>query len=99
MAPTVPRLTYPIIRLRLALAAALTVILGSVICARAFTISPADVFINEIHYDNVGTDTAEAIEIAGPAGTDLSGWTLVLYNGANGLVYHIRALNGVIPDQ
>ena len=26
------------------------------------------VFINEIHYDNTGTDTGEAIEIAGPAG-------------------------------
>ena len=31
------------------------------------------VFINEVHYDNDGTDTGEAIEIAGPAGTDLSG--------------------------
>ena len=25
-------------------------------------------FINEIHYDNTGKDTGEAIEIAGPAG-------------------------------
>lgn len=57
------------------------------------------VFINEIHYDNTGTDAGEAIEIAGPAGTDLSGWTLVLYNGANGLVYDSTALNGVIGDQ
>src|SRR5262245_8983842 len=40
------------------------------------------VFINEIHYDNVGTDTGEFIEIAGPAGTDLAGWRLVRYNGA-----------------
>ena len=31
-------------------------------------------FINEIHYDNTGKDTGEAIEIAGPAGTNLSGW-------------------------
>lgn len=57
------------------------------------------VFINEIHYDNVGTDVGEAIEIAGPAGTDLSGWSLVLYNGANGAVYDTRALSGVIPNQ
>jgi hypothetical protein len=27
------------------------------------------VFFNEIHYDNTGTDTGEAIEIAGQAGT------------------------------
>lgn len=40
------------------------------------------VFVNEIHYDNQGADTEETIEIAGPAGTDLSGWLLVLYNGS-----------------
>ncbi len=42
------------------------------------------VFINEIHYDNDGTDADEAIEIAGPAGTDLTGWSVVLYNGVMG---------------
>lgn len=57
------------------------------------------VFFNEIHYDNTGTDAGEAIEIAGPAGTDLTGWSIVLYNGANGLAYDTRALSGIIPDQ
>lgn len=57
------------------------------------------VFINEIHYDNVGTDSGEAIEIAGPAGTDLSGWSIVLYNGNGGAVYNTKALSGVIADQ
>ncbi len=56
------------------------------------------VFINEIHYDNTGTDEGEAIEIAGPAGTDLTGWSLVLYNGSNGAVYDTTTLNGTIPD-
>ncbi len=56
-------------------------------------------FINEIHYDNIGKDTGEAIEIAGPAGTDLSGWTLALYNGRNGTLYRTKHLSGVIPDQ
>ncbi len=28
-----------------------------------------EVFINELHYDNSGTDADEGIEIAGPAGT------------------------------
>ena len=57
------------------------------------------VFINEIHYDNAGTDAGEAIEIAGPAGTNLTDWDLVLYNGSNGAVYNTTALMGSIPDQ
>ncbi len=56
------------------------------------------VFINEIHYDNTGTDTGEAIEIAGPAGTDLSGWSLVRYNGNGGASYGTDNLSGPIPD-
>ena len=54
------------------------------------------VVISEIHYDNASTDVDEAIEVAGPAGTDLEGWQIVLYNGANGSVYNTRALSGVI---
>ncbi|EZH75155.1 endonuclease [Aquimarina atlantica] len=57
------------------------------------------VFINEIHYDNASTDVEEAIEIAGTAGTDLSGWSIVLYNGSNGTVYNTISISGVIPDQ
>lgn len=58
----------------------------------------ADVWINEIHYDNASTDAGEAIEVAGPAGTDLAGWSIVLYNGSNGAVYDTEALTGLIPD-
>ncbi len=57
------------------------------------------VFINEIHYDNASTDVDEAIEIAGAAGTDLTGWSLVLYNGSNGTAYNTIALSGTIADQ
>jgi predicted extracellular nuclease len=60
--------------------------------------SPA-VFINEIHYDNTGTDTGEAIEVAGLAGIDLAGWSIVLYNGNGGAPYDTTALSGVIPNQ
>ena len=60
---------------------------------------PAEVFINEIHYDTAGTDVGEFIEVAGPAGTNLSGWTLVLYNGNGGVVYGTVVLGGTIPDQ
>ncbi len=63
------------------------------------TFGGAAPFINEIHYDNAGTDTGEAVEVAGPAGTDLNGWSLVLYNGNGGAPYDTIALNGTIPDQ
>ena len=56
------------------------------------------VFINEIHYDNADADAGEAVEIAGPAGTDLTGWSLALYNGSGGAVYGTIALVGTIPD-
>ncbi|MFT5675249.1 MAG: hypothetical protein ACI808_001179, partial [Paraglaciecola sp.] len=57
------------------------------------------VFINEIHYDNDGTDAGEAIEVAGFADTDLSGLSLVLYNGNGGTVYNTIALSGMLPSQ
>lgn len=58
------------------------------------------VFVNELHYDNTGTDTGEFVEVAGPAGTNLSGWTVALYNGANGATYGTAApLPTPIPDQ
>ncbi|AQR75333.1 Ig-like domain-containing protein [Sphingomonas sp. LM7] len=58
-----------------------------------------NVFINEFHYDNAGADTGEFVEIAGAAGTDLTGWKIVLYNGANGNSYDTDALSGTIPNQ
>lgn len=57
------------------------------------------VFINEIHYDNDGSDVGEGVEIAGPAGTDLSTYTLTFYNGNNNAVYNTVALSGIIPDE
>ena len=59
------------------------------------------VFINEIHYDNSGSDTGEAVEIAGLAGTDLSGMSLVFYNGSSSQrkVYKTVDLAGVLPNQ
>lgn len=57
----------------------------------------ADVRVSEVHYDNVGTDAGEAIEVSGPAGTDLTGWQVVLYNGNGGAAYDTKALSGSIP--
>ncbi|MFV2022324.1 ExeM/NucH family extracellular endonuclease [Micromonospora sp. LOL_023] len=56
-----------------------------------------DPFISEIHYDNAGTDSGEAIEIEAPVDFDLTGWQIVLYNGANGAVYGTRTLSGAVP--
>ena len=57
------------------------------------------IWINEFHYDNGGTDTGEAIEIAGTAGQDLAGAELVFYNGSNGASYDTIELSGLIPNQ
>ena len=56
------------------------------------------VFINEIHYNNVGLDVDEGFEIAGPAGTDLSTYHVTLYSG-NGGYYNIIYLSGTIPNE
>ena len=55
--------------------------------------------ISEIHYDNDGADTGEAIEVTGPADVNLAGWSLVLYNLTGGAVYDTIALSGVLPDE
>lgn len=69
------------------------------LCAPA--VFAADVFINEIHYDNAGGDVGEGVEIAGPAGTDLSGISLVLYNGSATQLkpYGTEDLTGIIPNK
>lgn len=59
----------------------------------------AYVFFNEIHYDNIGPDQNEGIEIAGDALTNLSGWSIVLYNGGSGTAYNTINLSGSIPSQ
>jgi endonuclease I len=58
-----------------------------------------DPWINEFHYDNASTDTGEMIEIAGPAGLNLSGWSVVGYNGNGGTAYSTFNLSGTLPDQ
>ncbi|HYG11901.1 MAG TPA: Ig-like domain-containing protein, partial [Pyrinomonadaceae bacterium] len=61
--------------------------------------STSTVFINEILYDITGTDAGEFVEVAGPAGTNLSGWSIVLYNGNGGAAYDTDALPSPIPSQ
>jgi DNA/RNA endonuclease G (NUC1) len=56
------------------------------------------VFISEFHYDDVGADIDEKIEISGPAGASLSGWSVVLYNLTGGAQYQTVTLSGVFSD-
>lgn len=98
------------VRFARAALAALTVALGA--CAESGPVAPPltgtpllagtqavpSVRFAELHYDNVGTDAGEAIEVSGPAGTDLTGWSVVLYNGSNGAPYTTTPLSGVIVE-
>ena len=68
--------------------------LGPVGPAGAQPAPDSSVFINEIHYDNAGTDQGEFVEIANTAGADLTGWSIVLYNGSNGTSYDTKTLSG-----
>ena len=65
---------------------------STLFCAIALAVAAtfpaqAEVFINEIHYDNAGTDAGEAIEVVGSAGESLAGYQLVRYNGNGGGSY------------
>jgi DNA/RNA endonuclease G (NUC1) len=60
-----------------------------------------EVRVSEFHYDNIGTDQGERIEISGPAGMILKDWKLVLYNGATATaatVYSTTTLTQTIPS-
>ena len=67
---------------------------------RSHVATPGNVRISELRYDHVGTDTAEAIEVTAAAGTNLTGWTLVRYNGSNNQPYtspaQVTALGGPV---
>lgn len=54
----------------------------------AASIIDSDIWINEFHYDNVGADSNEFVEVVVPVSlTDLSDVTLTLYNGSSGSAY------------
>lgn len=54
----------------------------------------ANVWINEIDYDQGGFDGSEFVELAGVAGTSLVGWQLLLYDGSTGSAYKTFSLDG-----
>jgi len=74
-------------------------VLAATLCLSFSQLASAGVFINEIHYDNSGGDVGEAFEIAGNSGTDLSGWSVVFYNGSNSNTYRTTQLTGILANQ
>jgi len=48
---------------------------------------PTTPFVAELHYDNTGADAGEFVEVQLPAGTTVTGWSVVLYNGNDGAAY------------
>ncbi|WP_127498930.1 ExeM/NucH family extracellular endonuclease [Actinoplanes solisilvae] len=87
----------PTAALRAIGAAALATVVGVSLAGPAVAAEPGDPFLSEIHYDNAGTDSGEAIEVQAPAGFDLTGWQIVLYNGSGGAVYNTATLSGAVP--
>lgn len=63
--------------------------------------SLAQLFTNEVHISDAGADANERIEIAGPAGTNLTGWSVYFYDGAligGGTFYSTVPLTGTLPN-
>ncbi len=59
----------------------------------------AQVYINEVDYDQPGTDATEFIELVGPVNTPLDGYIIELVNGNGGAVYNSLSLTGAtIPN-
>jgi PKD repeat protein len=54
-----------------------------------------NIWFNEIHYDNVGTDVNEFIEVVleNPGSYNLADFSIILYNGSGGASYDTRTLN------
>ncbi|MDY0061814.1 MAG: hypothetical protein RBU45_18530 [Myxococcota bacterium] len=62
------------------------------------TTPPGPVRISELLYNDDGTDGEQVfVELFGPPGTPLEGYSLEGINGANGEVYNVLPLSGTIP--
>lgn len=59
-------------------------------------VAAGEPMLNEVYYDSVSTDTGTFIELKGPAGKSLSGYTLAAFDTA-GTQYRTVTLSGSIP--
>lgn len=60
------------------------------------TLSFGQVQISEIHYDDSGADSGEGIEILASVTTDLTGWSINLYDSVGTLYYTFNFPNSTI---
>lgn len=67
-------------------------------CAAGACSVPTGVVISEVYYDAVGADDDTFVEVHGPAGLSLDGFTLYGVNGNNGSTYQTITLSGVIDS-
>ncbi|MBN1949398.1 MAG: lamin tail domain-containing protein [Candidatus Cloacimonetes bacterium] len=60
-----------------------------------------NIWFNEIHYDNFGTDQDEFLEIIleNPGNYDLADFSIILYNGNGGIVYDTKSLDQFTAGQ
>ena len=61
----------------------------------AISLAAQNIWLNELHYDNVGTDEGEFVEVVLEEipGNVLSDYTVTFYNGNNGLEYDSKTLD------
>ncbi|MBK7149691.1 MAG: lamin tail domain-containing protein [Bacteroidetes bacterium] len=81
---------------------ALYVLCASLLYSTAQSVVIPNVWINEIHYDDLGTDGNEGFEVAGTAGTNLHCFEVWLYTGptpASAVSYDTITLSGTLPAQ
>ena len=53
---------------------------------------------SRIFFRNTGTTVSEGVEVAGPVGFDLTGFSLVFYSGQSGAPYEVAPLGGIISS-
>lgn len=68
-------------------------------CASGTAAREPEIWINELHYDNVGVDVDEFVELAGRADETVDGWMLIGYDAATGRAYDWLRLEGSFKDQ
>ena len=68
--------------------------LMALICLSSVALAQ-NAWVNEIHYDNFGTDQGEFIEVVleNPGSYSLSDFEIYLYNGNNGETYDVKSLD------
>jgi hypothetical protein len=63
----------------------------------AIALGQTNAWINEIHYDNNGTDQNEGVEITIENPGNLSDYRIDLYNGSNGTTYNNQTVDAITP--